>query len=110
MLETALNEATGQVEIGVPRDRDGTFVPQITDKAVDEMQEWSNRPLRSVYAAVFIDAIVVKVRRWSSREPYRSVPRSVSLWPGNQRRVLPGLRRFEGATRLVAKSCGALAT
>lgn len=37
-------------------------VSRITDKVVAEMGEWSSRPLDAVYAAVFIDAIVVKVR------------------------------------------------
>jgi len=37
-------------------------VSRITDKVVDEMQQWANRPLDAVYAAVFVDAIVVKVR------------------------------------------------
>jgi putative transposase len=37
-------------------------VSRITDKVVEEMTEWSHRPLNEVYAAVFIDAIVVKVR------------------------------------------------
>ncbi|GAB1512577.1 IS256-like element IS1554 family transposase [Actinophytocola sp. KF-1] len=37
-------------------------VSRITDKVVAEMQEWANRPLDVVYAAVFIDAIHVKVR------------------------------------------------
>jgi putative transposase len=37
-------------------------VSRITDKVVEEMTEWQNRPLDEVYAAVFIDAIVVKVR------------------------------------------------
>lgn len=108
--KTVLTEATGQVEIDVPRDRSGTFEPQIvkkrqrrltgvdeivlslyakglttgeiaahfdqiygasvsketvsriTDKVIEEMTEWSNRPLEGVYAAVFIDAIVVKIR------------------------------------------------
>ena len=105
-----LAEGTGQVAIDVPRDRDGTFEPQIvkkrqrrlngvdeivlslyakglttgeisahfaeiygasvsketvsriTDRVVEEMQSWQARPLDEVYAAVFIDAIVVKVR------------------------------------------------
>jgi putative transposase len=105
-----LTEGTGQVAIEVPRDRDGTFEPQIvrkrqrrlngvdeivlslyakglttgeisahfaeiygasvsretisriTDRVVEEMQSWQARPLDEVYAAVFIDAIVVKVR------------------------------------------------
>jgi len=108
--KTVLTEATGQVEIEVPRDRDGSFEPQIvkkrqrrlsgvdeivlslyakglttgeitahfaeiygasvsketisriTDKVMEEMTDWANRPLDGVYAAVFIDAIVVKVR------------------------------------------------
>ena len=108
--KTVLTEATGQVQIDVPRDRAGTFEPQIvkkrqrrltgvdeivlslyakglttgeisahfaeiygasvsketisriTDKVVEEMQAWASRPLDEVYAAVFIDAIVVKVR------------------------------------------------
>ncbi|WP_309616391.1 IS256 family transposase [Salinibacterium sp.] len=108
--KTVLTEATGQVTIEVPRDRDGSFEPQIvkkrqrrlngveeivlslyanglttgeisahfaqiygasvsketisriTDKVIEEMNEWSARPLDEVYAAVFIDAIVVKIR------------------------------------------------
>src|SRR5215472_12161018 len=108
--KTVLTEASGQVGIEVPRDRAGTFEPQIvrkrqrrltgvdqmvlslyakglttgeisahfaeiygasvsketisriTDKVIDEMQAWQARPLEEVYAAIFIDAIMVKVR------------------------------------------------
>jgi putative transposase len=108
--KSVLTESTGHVEIEVPRDRDGSFEPQIvkkrqrrlngvdqvvlslyakglttgeisahfaeiygasvsketvsriTDKVIEEMNDWSVRPLDAVYAAVFIDAIVVKVR------------------------------------------------
>lgn len=108
--KTVLTEATGQVTIEVPRDRDGSFEPQIvkkrqrrlngveeivlslyanglttgeisahfaqiygasvsketisriTDKVIEEMNDWSARPLDEVYAAIFIDAIVVKIR------------------------------------------------
>jgi putative transposase len=108
--KTVLTEATGHVDIDVPRDRAGTFEPQIvkkrqrrlsgvdevvlslyakglttgeisahfaeiygasvsketisriTDKVIEEMNDWSVRPLDETYAAVFIDAIVVKVR------------------------------------------------
>jgi len=35
-------------------------VSRITDKVIEEMNEWANRPLDGVYAAVFIDAITVK--------------------------------------------------
>jgi putative transposase len=37
-------------------------VSKITDKVVEEMTEWSSRPLDPVYPVIFIDAIVVKVR------------------------------------------------
>ena len=109
-VKSVLTEATGQIDIEVPRDRASTFEPQIvkkrqrrlsgvdeivlslyakglttgeisahfaeiygasvsretisriTDKVLEEMQDWSVRPLDEVYAAIFIDAIVVKVR------------------------------------------------
>lgn len=37
-------------------------ISKITDKVIEEMTEWANRPLDRVYPVVFIDAIVVKVR------------------------------------------------
>ena len=37
-------------------------VSRITDRVVEEMQAWCSRPLQGVYAAIFIDAIYVKVR------------------------------------------------
>ena len=37
-------------------------ISKITDKVVEEMTEWFNRPLDRVYPVIFIDAIVVKVR------------------------------------------------
>jgi putative transposase len=37
-------------------------VSRITDRVLEEMATWQNRPLDAVYAAIFIDAIVVKVR------------------------------------------------
>lgn len=108
--KTVLSDAVGEVEIGMPRDREGTFDPvivkkrqrrlrdvdevvlslyakglttgeisshfsdiygasvsketisRITDTVVAEMDEWSSRPLDPVYAAIFIDAVTVKVR------------------------------------------------
>lgn len=100
----------GPVEIEVPRDRDGSFEPQIvakrqrrlggvedmvlslsakglthgeisahlaevygasvskmtitniTEKVMDAMAEWQNRPLDAVYPVIFVDAINVKIR------------------------------------------------
>jgi putative transposase len=37
-------------------------ISRITDKVVEEMSEWQNRPLDAVYPVLFIDAIHVKVR------------------------------------------------
>lgn len=36
-------------------------ISRITDRVIDEMNSWLSRPLDSVYVAVFIDAIMVKV-------------------------------------------------
>ena len=37
-------------------------VSRITDKVLEDMAAWTSRPLAPVYAAVFIDALYVKVR------------------------------------------------
>lgn len=37
-------------------------ISRITDKVIEEMTEWQNRPMDRVYPVVFIDALVVKVR------------------------------------------------
>ena len=37
-------------------------ISRISDKVVEEMTEWRNRPLDRVYPVLFVDAIVVKVR------------------------------------------------
>jgi transposase-like protein len=37
-------------------------ISRITDKVIEEMTDWAVRPLDETYAAIFIDAIVVKVR------------------------------------------------
>ena len=37
-------------------------ISTITDKVMDGMAEWSNRPLDRVYPVLFVDAINVKIR------------------------------------------------
>ena len=37
-------------------------ISRITDKVIEEMTEWQNRPLDAVYPVIFVDAIHVKVR------------------------------------------------
>ena len=116
--KTVLTDS-GEVDIEVPRDRDGSFEPvivakrqrrlssideivlslyarglttgdiaahfaeiydaqvskdtisRITDRVIEEMQAWTNRPLEPIYAAVFIDAIKVKVRDGQVAQPAR---------------------------------------
>lgn len=108
--KTVQTDNCGPVTIDVPRDRTGTFEPQvvrkrqrrlgdldamvlslyakglttgeisahlgevygacvskdtvsrITDRVIEDMTSWWARPLEKVYAAIFIDAIIVKVR------------------------------------------------
>jgi len=130
----------GPVEIAVPRDREGSFEPQIvkkrqrrltgvdemvlslsarglthgdisahlaevygasvskqtistiTDKVMDGMAEWQNRPLDPVYPVIFIDCIHVKVRdgQVANRPIYVALAVSVDgtrdilgLWAGD---------------------------
>lgn len=67
-------------------------VSRITDKVIEDMQGWSSRPLQRVYAAIFIDAIMVKVRDGQvGNQPFYAAigvdlhgHRDVlGLWPGN---------------------------
>jgi putative transposase len=137
--KTVLPANTGPVEIEVPRDRAGTFEPQIvkkrqrrlgevdeivlslyakglttgeisahfaeiygasvsketvsriTDRVVEEMTSWQARPLDEVYAAIFIDAVVVKIRdgQVANRPVYAAIGVSLAgekdilgLWAG----------------------------
>jgi putative transposase len=66
-------------------------ISRITDKVVAEMQEWAARPLDAVYVAIFIDAIVVKVRdgQVANRPVYAAIGVTVEghkdvlgLWAG----------------------------
>jgi transposase-like protein len=137
--KTVVSDAVGEVTIDVPRDREGTFAPQIvkkrqrrltavddvvlslyskglttgeisahfaeiydasvsketvsriTDKVVAEMTDWTSRPLDATYVAIFIDAIVVKVRdgQVANRPVYAAIGVTVDgrkdvlgLWAG----------------------------
>jgi putative transposase len=67
-------------------------ISRITDKVIEEMTEWRNRPLDRVYPVVFIDAINVKIRdgQVSNRPVYAAVGVScggerdiLGLWAGD---------------------------
>jgi Transposase, Mutator family len=57
-------------------------ISRITGKVIEEMTDWCNRPLDEIYAAAFIDAVMVKVRVLSPAGP--STPRSASPWLGRK--------------------------
>jgi putative transposase len=66
-------------------------ISRITDKVIAEMTEWSSRPLDGVYAAIFVDAIVVKIRdgQVANRPIYAAIGVSLAgekdvlgLWAG----------------------------
>jgi putative transposase len=67
-------------------------ISRITDKVLEEMAEWCNRPLDRIYPVVFIDAIVVKVRdgQVTNRPVYVAIGVTVNgerdilgLWAGD---------------------------
>ena len=61
-------------------------ISRITDKVIDEMTEWQNRPLDRVYPVVFIDAIHVKVRDGQvSNKPFYA---AVGVTAGGERDIL----------------------
>ena len=110
-IEKTVRTSQGNVEIKAPRDRDGSFEPQvipkrsrdvsgiedkvlamyargmsqrdisstiediygfslsaekisdITDRVLDELNDWQNRPLKKVYPFVFVDCMYVTIRR-----------------------------------------------
>jgi putative transposase len=39
-----------------------TFISNVTEAVLDEVRQWQNRPLESVYPIVYVDCLVVKVR------------------------------------------------
>jgi putative transposase len=74
-------------------------ISRITDTVVAEMQDWANRPLDGVYVAVFIDAIMVKVRdgQVANRPVYAGV--GVFRGSGRSRPARPGWRRLRPPRR-----------
>ncbi|SUA49256.1 Transposase and inactivated derivatives [Oligella urethralis] len=43
-------------------DVSATLISHVTDKVIDELTEWQNRPLDAIYPIVYLDCIVLKVR------------------------------------------------
>jgi hypothetical protein len=69
-------------------------ISRITDKVIEDMTTWSSRPLQHVYAAIFIDAIYVKVRDGQvGNQPFYA---AIGVDLAGKRDVL-GLERVPGA-------------
>ena len=61
-------------------------ISRITDKVIEEMQTWVARPLEPIYAAIFIDAIMVKVR--DGQVANRPVYAAIGVTLGGEKDVL----------------------
>ncbi len=63
---TAKGLTTGEVQAHLAEtygtDVSRETISKITDRVLDDLAEWQNRPLDRVYPVIFIDAIVVKIR------------------------------------------------
>lgn len=61
-------------------------ISRITDRVTNGMHEWETRPLESVYAAIFIDAIVVMV--WDGQVANRAFYAAIGITLEGKRDVL----------------------
>ena len=130
-----LKSEQGQVEVAIPRDRQGTFEPQlvrkhqtrwdgldekiislyargmtvrdiqaqlqelygvevspgliseVTDAVLNEVKTWQNRPLESMYAVVYLDALMVKMRH-EGRVENRAVYVAIGITEEGAKEVL----------------------
>ena len=69
-------------------------VSRITDRVLEDMAEWQNRPLYEIYAADLIDAIIVNIRdgQVANRPVYAAIGVTLDgeqdilgLWAGDRR-------------------------
>ncbi|MFT5889082.1 MAG: putative transposase [Zhongshania sp.] len=44
-------------------DVSASLISKVTDAVIDEVLEWQSRPLDAVYAIVYLDCIVIKIRQ-----------------------------------------------
>ena len=79
-------------------------ISTITDKVLEGMAEWQNRPLDPVYPVIFIDAIHVKIRdgQVANRPIYVALAVTVDGHARHPRAV--GRRRRRGRQVLAARA------
>lgn len=87
---TAKGLTTGEVQAHLAEtygtDVSRETISKITDRVLDDLAEWQNRPLDRVYPVVFIDAIVVKIR--DGQVANRPVYTAIGVTVDGQRDIL----------------------
>jgi putative transposase len=64
-----------------------SLISEVTDAVMDEVRVWQSRPLEPVYAIVYLDALVVKMRH-EGRVENRAVFVAIGVDLGGQKEVL----------------------
>ena len=64
-----------------------TLISEVTDAVLEEARAWQSRPLDSVYAIVYLDARVVKMRH-EGRVENRAVLVAIGVTPAGRKNVL----------------------
>ena len=87
---TAKGLTTGEVQAHLAEtygtDVSRETISKITDRVLDDLAEWQNRPLDRVYPVIFIDAIVVKIR--DGQVANRPVYTAIGVTVDGQRDIL----------------------
>ena len=63
------------------------LISQVTDEVMEEVRAWQNRPLESVYAVVYLDALYVKIRH-EGRVENRAVYVAIGITLEGRKEVL----------------------
>jgi putative transposase len=50
-------------------DVSATLISKVTDSVIDRITEWQARPLDPIYAIVYLDCIVIKIRKPPAKPP-----------------------------------------
>jgi transposase-like protein len=87
---TAKGLTTGEVQAHLAEtygtDVSRETISKITDRVLDDLAEWQNRPLDRVYPVIFIDAVMVKIR--DGQVANRPVYTAIGVTVDGQRDIL----------------------
>jgi Transposase, Mutator family len=79
------------------------LISQVTDSVIEEVRAWQNRPLEPIYLIVYLDALLVKMRRGAGGKPGR-IRRNRSDAGRNQRGTGIVDQRYGGRQVMAANS------